>query len=116
MLLKTLNQSSGQPVVIKDYLLTLTLNVICRMVMGKSYVGEREELSVTPKEFKWMLDELFVLNGVINLGNFIPWISFLDLQGYVRRMIILGKKFDRFLEYVLQEHDNRCPKIWWTFC
>jgi hypothetical protein len=29
----------------------------------------------TWKEFRWMLDELFLLNGVLNIGDWIPWLS-----------------------------------------
>ena len=48
-----------------------------------------------------------MLNGVFNIGDFIPWINFLDLQGYIKRMKALAKKFDRFMEYVLVEHIER---------
>ncbi|CDP12826.1 unnamed protein product [Coffea canephora] len=60
---------------------------------------------VTPEEFRQMLDEVFLLTGVFNIGDFIPWIDFLDLQGYIKRMKILSKKFDRFLEHILDEHN-----------
>ncbi|EAZ41669.1 hypothetical protein OsJ_26206 [Oryza sativa Japonica Group] len=61
----------------------------------------------TPEEFKWMLDELFLLNGVLNIGDSIPWLDWLDLQGYIKRMKKLGKMFDRFLEHVVDEHNER---------
>ncbi|MQI32269.1 cytochrome P450, partial [Escherichia coli] len=35
------------------------------------------------------------------------WINFLDLQGYIKRMKALAKKFDRFMEHVLDEHIER---------
>ena len=79
------------------------------MVLGKKYTEESESETpiVSPDEFKKMMDELFLLNGVLNIGDSIPWIGFLDLQGYVRRMKTLSKKFDRFLEHVLDEHNER---------
>ncbi|KAL0429936.1 UNVERIFIED_CONTAM: Trimethyltridecatetraene synthase [Sesamum radiatum] len=111
-LLKDLFKSSGQPVLLKDYLSTVSLNVISRMVLGKRYLDkENENGVVSPEEFKKMLDELFLLNGVINVGDLIPWISFLDLQGYVKRMKIVSKKFDRFLEHVLDEHEERRRRV-----
>ncbi|OEL38936.1 Flavonoid 3'-monooxygenase [Dichanthelium oligosanthes] len=61
----------------------------------------------TWKEFRWMLDELFLLNGVLNIGDWIPWLSWLDLQGYVRRMKRVGKMFDQFMENVVEEHNER---------
>ena len=42
-----------------------------------------------------------------NIGDFIPWIDFLDLQGYIKRMKTLSKKFDMFMEHVLDEHIER---------
>ncbi|XWS12154.1 hypothetical protein CRYUN_Cryun37aG0065500 [Craigia yunnanensis] len=108
LLLKGLYKSSGTPILLKDHLSNLSLNVISRMVLGKKYTertGENE--IVTPKEFKEMLDELFLLNGVLDIGDSIPWLSFLDLQGYIKRMKSVSKKFDRFLEHVLDEHNAR---------
>ena len=51
-----------------------------------------------------MLDGLFLLNAVFNIGDWIPRLDFLDLQGYVKRMKGLSKKFDQFLDHVLDEH------------
>lgn len=70
-------------------------------------MDEVENAIVEPEEFKKMLDELFLLNGVFNIGDSIPWLDFLDLQGYIKRMKIVAKKFDRFLEHVLDEHNAR---------
>lgn len=108
-MLKQLYELSGQKIALKDYLSTVSLNVISRMVLGKRYLDESvdQKAVVRPEEFKKMLDELFLLNGVFNIGDSIPWIDFLDLQGYVKRMKVVSKKFDRFLEHVLDEHIAR---------
>ncbi|XP_058227308.1 trimethyltridecatetraene synthase-like [Rhododendron vialii] len=106
-LLKELHGSAGEPVMLKNHLSTVSLNVISRMVLGKRYLDEAENSIVEPEEFKKMLDELFLLNGVFNIGDSIPWIDFMDLQGYIKRMKIVAKKFDRFLEHVLDEHNAR---------
>ncbi|KAL5579578.1 hypothetical protein UlMin_012020 [Ulmus minor] len=106
-LLKELFGSSKSPIVLKDNLSTLSLNVISRMALGKKYTDETENGIVSPQEFRKMLDELFLLSGVLNIGDSIPWIDFLDLQGYIKRMKALRKKFDLFLEHVLDEHNER---------
>ncbi|KAK8592543.1 hypothetical protein V6N13_063120 [Hibiscus sabdariffa] len=112
LLLKGLYESSGQPIVLKDHLLDLSLNMISRMVLGKKYTGGTGENEiVTPKEFKEMLDEWFLLNGVVDIGDSIPWLRSLDLRGYVRKMKALSKKFDRFLEHVLDEHIARRREV-----
>ncbi|KAJ3693301.1 hypothetical protein LUZ60_008781 [Juncus effusus] len=109
-LLRDLFKSSGKVVNLKDCLTTISLNVISRMVLGKKYLDNLEGAIVTPEEFKSMLDELFLLNGVLNIGDYIPWLDFLDLQGYIKRMKQVSKKLDRFLEYVLDEHNERRQK------
>ncbi|KAA0065634.1 cytochrome P450 71A1-like [Cucumis melo var. makuwa] len=107
-LVREIYKSCGEVIKVKDYLSTVSLNVISRMVLGKKYTDESSENGiVSPDEFKKMLDELFLLSGVLNIGDSIPWIDFLDLQGYVKRMKALSKKFDRFLEHVLDEHNER---------
>lgn len=92
---------------LKEHLSNLSLNVISRMVLGKTYIKEGESEIVTPNEFREMLDEIFLLNGVLDIGDSIPWLRFLDLQGNIKRMKEVNKKFDRFLEHILDEHDER---------
>jgi cytochrome P450 len=77
------------------------------MVLGKSYTKKNSDEIVSPEEFKEMIDELFYLNGVLDIGDSIPWLRFLDLQGNIKRMKRLSKKFDKFLEHVLDEHNER---------
>ncbi|KAI7746132.1 hypothetical protein M8C21_032311, partial [Ambrosia artemisiifolia] len=106
-MLKSIFKSAGTGIRLKDVLSTVSLNVISRMVLGKRYLDESDDSVVSPDEFKKMLDELFLLNGVFNIGDSIPWIDFMDVQGYVKRMKAVSKKFDRFLEHVLDEHNAR---------
>ncbi|CAL4999171.1 unnamed protein product [Urochloa decumbens] len=96
----------------RDHLSTLSMNVITRMVLGKRlFAGDGAAAAEGPvsslAEFKWMMEELMFLNGVLNAGDWIPWLDFLDLQGYVRRMKRIGKVFDLFMEHVVDEHAAR---------
>jgi hypothetical protein len=78
-------------------------------VLGKKYfsASESEKEIVSLEEFQEMLDELFLLNGVLNIGDWIPWLDFLDLQGYVKRMKKLKVRFDKFHDHVIDEHNVR---------
>ncbi|KAK6148598.1 hypothetical protein DH2020_019510 [Rehmannia glutinosa] len=80
-------------------------NAIARVMLGRRVVGhgcgggdEKAE------EFKAMVVELMVLSGVFNLGDFIPPLEGLDLQGVVAKMKKLHKRFDAFLSAILEEH------------
>ncbi|KAL8485842.1 hypothetical protein ACS0TY_027945 [Phlomoides rotata] len=90
---------SGKPVVLRDQLQRYTLSTICRMLSRDVYFTSSEE-----DELRGMVDEWFFLAGVFNIGDWIPWLSFLDLQGYVKRMKVLNKKIDRVFNYVIDEH------------
>ncbi|XP_040999348.1 trimethyltridecatetraene synthase-like [Juglans microcarpa x Juglans regia] len=100
---------SGKPIKVKEHLSRLTLSVISRIVLGKKYFGEsgHEKSIVTLREFQEMLGELFLLNGVLNIGDWIPWLDFLDLQGYVKRMKTVSRKIDRFHDHVFEEHKTK---------
>ncbi|KAJ8434827.1 hypothetical protein Cgig2_022106 [Carnegiea gigantea] len=95
---------------LKDHLSTLSMNVISRMALGKRYLDEGESSIMMPDEFQKMIDEVFLLNGVFNLGDWIPCLKYFDVQGYVTRMKSLAKKLDRFLDHVLDEHNSRREK------
>uniref|UniRef100_A0A0E0HZD2 Uncharacterized protein n=1 Tax=Oryza nivara TaxID=4536 RepID=A0A0E0HZD2_ORYNI len=103
--------AAGNAVHLRDHLSMAALGVISRMVLGKKYVEKQPAgggaATTTPEEFKWMLEELFLMNGVLNIGDFIPWLDWLDLQGYIRRMKNVNRLIHRFLDRVLDEHDER---------
>ncbi|XP_039170760.1 trimethyltridecatetraene synthase-like [Eucalyptus grandis] len=108
VLTRNLFDAKGQSINLKDHLSDLNLNMICRMVLGKKYSDKSENSNIVSAEgFRKMVDELFLLIGVLNLGDFLPLLDFLDLQGYIKRMKAVNKKFDRFLEHVLGEHEAR---------
>ncbi|GFP87441.1 flavonoid 3' 5'-hydroxylase [Phtheirospermum japonicum] len=79
-------------------------NALARVTLGKRVVGhgcgggdEKAE------EFKAMVVELMVLSGVFNIGDFIPALDGLDLQGVVAKMKRLHTRFDAFLSALLEE-------------
>jgi cytochrome P450 len=99
---------AGKPVTVKEHISRFTLSVISRIVLGKKYFSESESETETSKvrlkEFQQMLDELVLLNGVLNIGDWIPCLDSLDVQGYVKRMKAVSKKYDQFCNHVLDEH------------
>ncbi|KAJ4963544.1 hypothetical protein NE237_023483 [Protea cynaroides] len=104
LLLKRIYASSGKGIILKTYLWNANLSFVSRIVMGKKFSDEPVE---TLEELKKMFEELFFLNGVLEIGDCIPWLGFLDLKGYVKQMKELGKRFDGFLEKVISEHEIR---------
>ncbi|PIN03542.1 Cytochrome P450 CYP2 subfamily [Handroanthus impetiginosus] len=118
--LSHLRSVSGKPVVLRKEITRYTLSTISKMVFGDKYFSESEndKSMVKLDELQGMLDEWFFLNGVFCIGDWIPWLSFLDMGGYIKRMKALYKKYDRFHNYVIDDHlarrvkdkDNFIPK------
>ncbi|KAL4298023.1 hypothetical protein GQ457_12G021940 [Hibiscus cannabinus] len=108
---------SGKPVVLLGHLTRLTLSNISMMVLGNKYFdvsGDDRNVSnsiVSLQELQEIISEFFFLHGVFNIGDWIPWLDFLDLQGYVKRMKTLKKKLDRFHDHVFDEHKRRKEEL-----
>ncbi|KAF5178374.1 Cytochrome p450, partial [Thalictrum thalictroides] len=101
-LISSLYTSCGKSITIKDHYSNFTLNNITRMVLGKKFWDENES-----EDLAKIADEWFFLNGAMNIGDSIPWINFLDLQGFVKRMKAFRNKVDPILERELDEHIAR---------
>ena len=80
----------------------LTNDVVCRVILGKKY-GEGEG----GRKFKELLGEFVELLGVINIGDYIPWLSWVNrVNGLDARAEKVAKQLDDFLEGVIEEHLN----------
>ncbi|CAD6203696.1 unnamed protein product [Miscanthus lutarioriparius] len=101
------SRDGGAVVRLKDHLSMARFNVVSRMALGRKYIFDGAGSLMPPEAFRWMIQEFFFLNGVVNVGDVIPWLSFLDLQGYIKRMKRLSKMIDPLPEHVLVEHSER---------
>ncbi|PHT50341.1 hypothetical protein CQW23_10088 [Capsicum baccatum] len=112
-LISQLNSLAGKPVFLKDHLSRFSLCSMTRMVLSNKYFGES---TVRVEDLQHLVDQWFLLNGAFNIGDWIPWLSFLDLQGYVKQMKALKRTFDKFHNIVLDDHrakknaENFVPK------
>uniref|UniRef100_A0A2N9IWB4 Cytochrome P450 n=1 Tax=Fagus sylvatica TaxID=28930 RepID=A0A2N9IWB4_FAGSY len=83
----------------------LTNAIVCRVALGRKY-GEGEGGRV----FNELLGEFVELLGVINVGDFIPWLAWVNrVNGLDGRAEKLAKHLDDFLEGVIEEHID-CEK------
>ncbi|KAG6660895.1 cytochrome P450 71AU50-like [Carya illinoinensis] len=72
----------------------------CRMVLGKKYMDN----DFDERGFRALIQEGMELLAVPNLGDYIPCIAPVDLQGLKRRMKAISKIYDDFLEKIIDEH------------
>lgn len=84
-----------------------TTNALARVVIGRRVFDDGNG-GCDPRadEFKDMVVELMVLAGVFNIGDFIPSLEWLDLQGVQAKMKKLHKRFDAFLTSIIEEHKS----------
>ncbi|KAL6284208.1 hypothetical protein ACE6H2_015137 [Prunus campanulata] len=85
---------------LSDRVSSLSVDMSCRMVLGKKYRDEE----LDEKGFKSLIKEGMQLAAAPNLGDYIPCIAPLDLQGFTKRMKAVNKAFDNFFEKVIDEH------------
>ncbi|XP_062113763.1 cytochrome P450 71AU50-like [Humulus lupulus] len=79
---------------------TTNANMSCEMVLGKKYSDDE----LDPRGFKAIVQEGMHLAATPNLGDYIPFLAPLDLQGLTKRMKAVRKVFDAFLDRIIDEH------------
>lgn len=83
---------------------SLSSDMSCRMVLGKKYFDDVDEDDVSERSFKSVIREGMQIGATFNLADFIPQIKSLDLQGITKRLKVIAKVFDEFLEKIIDEH------------
>ncbi|XVF08812.1 hypothetical protein REPUB_Repub07fG0035600 [Reevesia pubescens] len=100
------SSSSALPINLSELFATLTNNVICRVALGRKY-SEGED----GNKFKKLLSEFVELLGGLNIGDYIPSLAFVShVNGFNARAEKVAKKFDAFLDGVVEEHMDRHKK------
>ncbi|KAJ0938633.1 putative cytochrome P450 [Helianthus annuus] len=97
--IKEISCSSSPVVNLSELIMSLTNAVICRAALGRKHGGEK---------FKELFAHFVELLGVFSVGDYIPWLSWVDrLNGYDVRAVKIAAEFDAFLEGVIEEHVER---------
>lgn len=91
----------GEPVVVPEMVSCALANII-----GQKSLSRRvfETQGSESNDFKEMVVELMRLAGLFNVGDFIPSIAWMDLQGIEGKMKLLHNKFDALLTRMIEEH------------
>ncbi|RLN41473.1 cytochrome P450 84A1 [Panicum miliaceum] len=99
-LVRAVASSAGEAVNLGELIFNLTKNVIFRAAFG-TRDGEGQD------EFIAILQEISKLFGAFNIGDFIPWLSWVDPQGINRRLRDARAALDRFIDRIIDEHMRR---------
>jgi len=81
---------------------TLNSNIVWRILASRKFSDD--DLGGVFKGFKDLLVEVMTTVGAFNIGDYIPYLDWLDLQGIKRRMKKTHKTFDEFAEKIIDDH------------
>ncbi|KAI3684472.1 hypothetical protein L6452_33696 [Arctium lappa] len=102
-LLKIVDDSNNHPVNLSELFVTYTNNVTCEVVLGRKY-GE----GPNGKKFKRLLREFLVALGSVNIGDFIPYLAWVDrVNGSDREVDRIAREIDEFVEGVVKERTKK---------
>jgi cytochrome P450 len=79
----------------------VAVNIMCRMIFGRKYSDEE---AYDSSGFREMIQEFASMLGVFDIGDFIPYLGWMDLQGLGRRQKEIHKRADAFYEKLIEDH------------
>ncbi|GLJ19652.1 hypothetical protein SUGI_0355940 [Cryptomeria japonica] len=101
-------QRDMNPVTMKSSLSDLTFSIIMRMVASKRFSPDLGlEDFKGARQFKEMTKEGSSLAGKLDIGYYLPFLKWMDLNGIVCAMKNLRKKRDVFMEKLLHDHREK---------
>nr|ACN40196.1 unknown [Picea sitchensis] len=89
------------PVNIGKIVSVLGIDIICRIAFGRKYTDQQ---LMDGRGIHSMIQETFLLAGSFNIGDYIPYLAWMDLQGLNRRLKNIHKTQDALLEKIVEEH------------
>ncbi|KAH6785539.1 hypothetical protein C2S51_037994 [Perilla frutescens var. frutescens] len=100
--------ASGRVLVeMKQWLGDLNLNVVLRMVVGKRCFGSGGGDSLEARRCRRVMRDFFYLAGVFVVGDALPYLRWLDMGGYEKKMKETSKELDLLVGQWLEEHRER---------
>ncbi|GLJ52737.1 hypothetical protein SUGI_1123000 [Cryptomeria japonica] len=101
-----LQQAQLQSIVnMRSVLSKLTFKVMMSMIIDERYFEEESGFSVDLVTH--LIEESFMLQGVVDIGDYIPWLKWFDLQGYVKAMKKVNEKIDLYMQRIVEKHREK---------
>ncbi|KAM1226823.1 hypothetical protein ACFX2J_006119 [Malus domestica] len=99
-MIRNIKQSSSSLQNLSEIFVRLTNDVVCRVALGRTHNGGEGG-----RMFTELLEEFMELLGIIDMGDYIPWLSWVrHVNGLVAKVDKVAKQFDDFIVGVIQEH------------
>lgn len=89
---------------LRPLLFDLTSNIMMRTIAGKRYYGEGVKEIDKAREFREIMEEFIHYSGAVVAGDFLPFLQWLDLNGYMSKLDRLSERMDAFFQGLIDEH------------
>ena len=106
-LVRAVARRSGESVNLGELIFNLTKNVIFRAAFGAGATAAGDGEGGKQDEFIAILQEFSKLFGAFNIGDFFPWLSWVDPQGINARLRAARTALDEFIDKIIDEHMER---------
>ncbi|KAI5077506.1 hypothetical protein GOP47_0007330 [Adiantum capillus-veneris] len=92
-----------EKVELRPRLRATTNDIICRMMMGKKIEDVSSKSGKGQLELLNLVEDVHYLMGVFYVGDFIPWLSWLDPNRYLKRMKAGGRQAQILLQEIIDK-------------
>jgi len=105
MLLKSIleHERQGKAVNLGELLNICTANVLGQIMLSKRVFDSQ---GAKASEFREMVVEQMKLSGMFIIGDYVPSLAWMDLQGVKTKMKKLHNRFDEFFTKMIKEHQT----------
>ncbi|KAJ7564823.1 hypothetical protein O6H91_02G035100 [Diphasiastrum complanatum] len=87
-----------------DKVCTMSNNIISRLLIDRRIFNDDDGQEA--ERFKSMGDQMSAYLGAVNIGDYLPYLKCLDLQGYDAKMRNLHIEMDAFLKKVIARYEE----------
>ncbi|XP_031097402.1 cytochrome P450 CYP82D47-like [Ipomoea triloba] len=94
------NESEDVKLDMKEWFGKLTMDIMTKILFGQRYDEEGNQTVVTIRRF-------FDLLGAFVVGDYLPWLRWMDIGGHEKAMKETAKEMDSLVEGWLQEHKRK---------
>ncbi|XP_072976430.1 flavonoid 3',5'-hydroxylase-like [Typha angustifolia] len=91
----------GDPVVVPEMLVCALANMVGMITVSKRVFDEQGEDS---NKYKDMIVELLTGVGLFDIGDFVPAVAWMDLQGVQKKLRGIHERFDGMITKLLEKH------------
>ncbi|PRQ27780.1 putative oxidoreductase [Rosa chinensis] len=97
------NDNGMRKVDLKTKFLELSFNAMTMTMVGRRFYGEDVVDQAEAKNLREVIREGVELSASTNLGDFLPFMQWMDVTGLEKKMVGLMRRMDKFLQGLLDE-------------